>query len=94
MSEKVMKEKLESLMRSMEVLLRDVEQLRGRCGHNNLELSRHITELRLENRILMDKYSGLAQELQEAFETIEDLQGTKYALDSKERQACKLSRQL
>lgn len=61
----------------------------GRYGHNN-QLSRHLTELRLENRLLMDKYIGLAQELQDAFETIEDLQGTKYALDSKERQANKL----
>ncbi|KAA0708506.1 hypothetical protein E1301_Tti005749 [Triplophysa tibetana] len=77
-------------MKSM-VLLRDMKQLRGRCGHNNLELSRNLTELRLENRSLMDKYNGLAQELQDAFETIEDLQGTKYALDFKERQAKKLS---
>lgn len=82
------------MMRSMVVLLRDVEQLRGRCGHNNLELSRHITELRLENRILKDKYNSLTQELQKAFKTIEDFRGTKHALDSKERQADKLNRQL
>lgn len=87
-------EKLESLMRSMEVLLRDVEQLRGHCGHYNLELSRHIMELRLENRILTDKYNALDKELQEAMETIEDLQDTKYTLDAKERQAEKLNRQL
>ncbi len=87
-------EKLESLVRSMEVLLREVEQLRGHCGHYNLELSRHIMELRLENRILTDKYSALDRELQEALETIEDLQDTKYALDAKERQAEKLNRQL
>ncbi|KAI4875583.1 hypothetical protein NFI96_006118 [Prochilodus magdalenae] len=88
------REKLETLMKSMEVLLTEVEQLRSHCTHWNLELSRHITELRLENRELTEKYDALAQELQEALETIEDLQDTKYALDAKERQAEKLNRQL
>lgn len=81
-------------MRSMEVLLREVEQLREHCGRYNLELSRHITELRSENRILTEKYNALDKELQEALETVKDLQDTKHALDAKERQAEKLNRQL
>ncbi|KAL7888782.1 hypothetical protein AOLI_G00037560 [Acnodon oligacanthus] len=88
------REKLETLMNSMEVLLTEVEHLRSHCTHWNLELSRHITELRLENRELTEKYDALAQELQEALEIIEDLQDTKYAFDAKERQAEKLNRQL
>lgn len=88
------RERLEVLMRSMEVLLTDVEQLRSHCIHWNLELSRHITELRLENRELIEKYDALARELHEALETIEDLQDTKYAFDAKERQSEKLNRQL
>ncbi|TRZ02435.1 hypothetical protein DNTS_034477 [Danionella cerebrum] len=87
-------EKLEYLMRSMTVLLRDMEYLRAHCEHYNPELRRYIMELCVENRNLTEKNNALDKELQEAWEIIEELRDTKYALDAKERQTEKLNRRL
>lgn len=88
------KEKLEALVKRMEVTLVEMEQLKLHCGRQSEELSQLVVELRRENQELTEKYSQLAQDMKEAKEVIEQLQDTKYAFDAKERQAQKLSRQL
>ncbi|KAL0170760.1 hypothetical protein M9458_035356, partial [Cirrhinus mrigala] len=92
--ETMSKEKLEGLVKRMEVTLVEMEQLKLHCGRQSEELSQLVVELRRENQELTEKYSQLAQDMKEAKEIIEQLQDTKYAFDAKERQAQKLSRQL
>ncbi|KAI1897321.1 hypothetical protein AGOR_G00082110 [Albula goreensis] len=88
------KEKLECLVKSMEVMLSEVEQLKTHCGRQSEELSQLVVELRRENKELAEKYNQLEQDMREAKEIIVQLQDTKFAFDSKERQAQKLNRQL
>ncbi len=88
------KEKLEGLVKRMEMTLGEMEQLKLHCGRQSEELSQLVVELRRENQELTEKYNQLAQDMKEAKEIIEQLQDTKYAFDAKERQAQKLSRQL
>lgn len=92
--ETMSKEKLEGLVKRMEVTLVEMEQLKLHCGRQSEELSQLVVELRRENQELTEKYNQLAQDMKEAKEIIEQLQDTKYAFDAKERQAQKLSRQL
>lgn len=88
------KEKLDGLVKRMELTLAEMEQLKLHCGRQSEELSQLVVELRRENQELAEKYNQLAQDMKEAKEIIEQLQDTKYAFDAKERQAQKLSRQL
>lgn len=88
------KEKLEGLVKRMEVTLGEMEQLKLHCGRQSEELSQLVVELRRENQELAEKYNRLTQDMKEAKGIIEQLQDTKYAFDAKERQAQKLSRQL
>ena len=85
---------LEQLMKSMEVMLSAVEQLKGHCGHHLTELMQLVLELRQEQQQLTQRYDDMAQELEETLEVVEELTDTKSAFDSKERQAQKLKRQL
>ncbi|KAL7862324.1 hypothetical protein SRHO_G00137650 [Serrasalmus rhombeus] len=92
--EAMSKDKLEGLVKRMEVTLSEMEQLKHHCGRQSEELSQLVVELRRENQELTEKYNQLALDMKEAKEIIEQLQDTKYAFDAKERQAQKLSRQL
>lgn len=86
--------RLEQLMKSMEVLLSDVEQLRSHCSHQATELMRAAVELRQQQEDLKESYSALSREMQEIMDTVDDLFNTKSAFEAKEKQAQKLSRQL
>lgn len=88
------REKLEAVVRSMEVMLSEVEQLKSHCGRQTEELGQLVVELRRENKELAEKYDQLTQDMREAKEVIAQLQDTKFAFDAKERQAQKLNRQL
>ncbi|KAJ7988782.1 hypothetical protein DPEC_G00312780 [Dallia pectoralis] len=88
------KDKLEGLVKRMEVTLTEMESLKFHCGKQSEELNHLVVELRRENQELLEKYNQLAQEMKEAREIIEQLQDTKFAFDAKERQARKLSKQL
>ncbi len=81
-------------MKSMEVLLSDVEQLRSHCSHQATELMSAALELRQQQDELKESYSELAREMQEIMDTVDDLFSTKSAFDTKEKQAQKLNRQL
>ncbi|KAK6304892.1 hypothetical protein J4Q44_G00254780 [Coregonus suidteri] len=88
------KDKLEGLVKRMEVTLTETEALKLHCGKQSEELSQLVVDLRRENQELLEKYNQLALDMKEAKEIIERLQDTKYAFDAKERQARKLSKQL
>lgn len=87
-------ERLEQLMKSMEVLLSDVEQLRSHCSHQATELMRAAADLRQQQSELKESYLDLSKEMQEIMDTVDDLFSTKSAFEVKEKQAQKLNRQL
>ncbi|KAM9356348.1 uncharacterized protein KZ484_014369 [Pholidichthys leucotaenia] len=87
-------DRLEQLMKSMEVLLSDVEQLRSHCSHQATELMRAAVDLRHQQEELKESYTELSREMQEIMDAVDDLFNTKSAFEAKEKQAQKLSRQL
>lgn len=87
-------DRLEQLMKSMEVLLSDVEQLRSHCRHQTTELMNAATELRKQQDELKESYLDLSREMQEIINTVDDLFSTKSAFEAKEKQTQKLNRQL
>lgn len=87
-------DRLEQLMKSMEVLLSDVEQLRGHCSHQATELMRAAVDLRQQQEELKESYSALSREMQEIVDSVDDLFSTKSSFEAKEKQAQKLNRQL
>ncbi|KAL6477504.1 hypothetical protein MHYP_G00133390 [Metynnis hypsauchen] len=70
------KDKLEGLVKRMEVTLSEMEQLKHHCGRQSEELSQLVVELRRENQELTEKYNQLALDMKEAKEIIEQLQDT------------------
>lgn len=88
------KEKLDSLVKTMETMLSEVEQLKVHCTKQTEEVNQLVQDLRKENKDLAQKYSQITQDMLEAKEAIGQLQDTKFAFEAKERQAQKLSRQL
>lgn len=87
-------DRLEQLMKSMEVLLSDVEQLRSHCSHQAKELMQAAVDLREQQDELKESYSELSREMQEIMDSVDDLFNTKSAFEAKEKQAQKLTRQL
>lgn len=87
-------DRLEQLMKSMEVLLSDVEQLRSHCSHQTTELMNVATQLRTQQDELKESYLDLSREMQEIINTVDDLFCTKSAFEAKEKQTQKLNRQL
>ncbi|CAG5927970.1 unnamed protein product [Menidia menidia] len=87
-------DRLEQLMKSMEVLLSDVEQLRSSCSHQATELTRAAVDLKQQQDDLKESYAELSREMQEIVDSVEDLFSTKSAFEAKEKQAQKLNRQL
>uniref|UniRef100_A0ACB8G3Z1 Uncharacterized protein n=1 Tax=Sphaerodactylus townsendi TaxID=933632 RepID=A0ACB8G3Z1_9SAUR len=87
-------EKLEALVKDMEIMLAEVEQLKIHCTKQTEEVNQVVQDLRRENKELSQKYEYICRDLKEAKETIAQLQDTKFAFESKERQAQKLNRQL
>ncbi|CAN9507849.1 unnamed protein product [Ophioblennius macclurei] len=87
-------DRLEQLMKSMQVLLSDVEQLRGHCSHQATELMRAAVELRQQQEGLKESYNELSRDMQEIMDSVDDLFNTKSAFETKEKQAQKLNRQL
>ncbi|XP_077117839.1 uncharacterized protein LOC143774288 [Ranitomeya variabilis] len=88
------KEKLDSLVKTMEAMLSEVEQLKVHCTKQTEEVNQLVQDIRRENKDLAEKYAQITQDMQEAREAIGQLQDTKFAFEAKERQAQKLSRQL
>ena len=86
--------RLEQLMKSMEVLLSEVEQLRAGCSHQAAELITTTTELLRQQEDIKESYAGLGRDMQEVVDTMDELLSTKSAIDDRERQAKKLNRQL
>lgn len=87
-------EPLEQLMKGMEVLLSDMEQVRSQCSHQASELMSAADSLRQQQEKLKECYSDLSREMQDMVEAVDQLFGTKSAIEAKEKQTQKLSRQL
>lgn len=87
-------DRLEQLMKSMDVLLSDVEQLRSHCSHQATELMKAAVELRQQQDELKESYSSLSREMQAIIDSVDDLFNTKSAFETREKQAQKLNRQL
>ncbi|KAM7367816.1 hypothetical protein PAMP_014091 [Pampus punctatissimus] len=87
-------DRLEQLMKSMEVLLSDVEELRSHCSHHATELVQAAVELKQQQDELKQSYLDLSQEMQVIMDSMDDLFSTKSAFETKEKQAQKLNRQL
>ncbi|TNN64485.1 hypothetical protein EYF80_025336 [Liparis tanakae] len=85
--------RLEQLMKGMEVLLLDVEELRGHCSHQATELMRTAVALRQQQEELKEGYSDLSRDMQEITDSLEELFSTKSAFEAKEKQTQKLNRQ-
>ncbi|OCT64840.1 hypothetical protein XELAEV_18041079mg [Xenopus laevis] len=88
------KEKLDSLVKTMEAMLAEVEQLKVHCTKQTEEVNQLVQDIRRDNKDLAEKFTQITQDMQEAREAIGQLQDTKFAFEAKERQAQKLSRQL
>lgn len=87
-------EPLEKLMKGMEVLLSDMEQVRSQCSHQATELMNVASSLRQQQEKLKECYSDLSREMQDMMDSVDQLFGTKSAFEAKEKQTQKLSRQL
>lgn len=87
-------DRLQQLVKSMEVLLSDVEQLRGHCSHQASELLHAASDLRQQQDELKECYLDLSREMQGIMDSVDDLFGTKSAFEAREKQAQKLNRQL
>lgn len=87
-------DRLNQLMKSMEVLLSDVEQMRSRCSHHTTELLQAAADLRQQQEELKGTYTDLSRDMQDIMDSVDDLFNTKSAFETKEKQAQKLTRQL
>ncbi|KAM6906141.1 uncharacterized protein PEZ65_017436 [Lycodopsis pacificus] len=80
-------DRLEQLLKSMEVLFLDVEQLRSQCSHHATELMHAAVDLKQQQEELKEGYSELSREMQEIMDSVEDLFSTKSAFEAKETHA-------
>lgn len=87
-------ERLEELIKSMEMMLLDVEQLRTTCSEQASELMHAATDLRKQQEDLKESYCELSREIQEIVESMDNLFSTKSALEPQEKQTQKLNQQL
>ncbi|KAL3979679.1 small subunit ribosomal protein S27 [Sarotherodon galilaeus] len=87
-------ERLEELIKSMEVMLLDVEQLRTTCSEQASELMHAAADLRKQQEELKESYSELSREIQEIVESMDNLFSTKSAFEPQEKQTQKLNQQL
>lgn len=87
-------ERLEELIKSMEMMLLDVEQLRTTCSEQASELMHAAADLRKQQEDLKESYCELSREIQEIVESMDNLFSTKSAFEPQEKQTQKLNQQL
>lgn len=85
---------MESVVKTVETLLAEAEQLRGRCRRQSEELGLAVAELQRENRELARKYAQAEAEMEEMRKALAELIDIKMAFEARERQVRKLSKQL
>lgn len=88
------REQIESMVKTVETLLAETEQLKNRCRRQNQEVMSILEELQRENRELVENYEQVKQEMEVVQKSLNELMDTKIAFEARERQARKLSKQL
>ncbi|KAJ7307154.1 hypothetical protein JRQ81_009138 [Phrynocephalus forsythii] len=88
------REQIESMVKTVETLLAETEQLKNRCRRQNQEVMVILEELQRENRDLVQNYEQVKQEMEAVQKSLNELMDTKIAFEARERQARKLSKQL
>uniref|UniRef100_H3BBJ5 Si:dkey-17e16.15 n=1 Tax=Latimeria chalumnae TaxID=7897 RepID=H3BBJ5_LATCH len=88
------REQIEVVVKTVETLLADAEQMKNRCRRQNEEVRSIMEELRRDNRELAQKYAQTERDVEEMKKTLGELMDTKIAFEARERQVRKLSKQL
>lgn len=83
-------EGLNELMRSMETMLSDVEDLRSQCSIQARELLEAAMELKQQQDELKESYKELAADMQEVMDVMDDLCISKSAFEAREKDMEKL----
>lgn len=86
-------DRLEQVMKNMEELLLDVEQLRSECSLQASELVRAAGDLRQQQEELKESYADLSRDMQEIMESFEELFSSRSDSASTVEQADKLNQQ-
>lgn len=86
-------DRLEQVLKGMETLLTDVEDLRSQCSYQASELMQAAAELKQQQEDLKESYAEMAQEMQDIVNSVEELFSTKSAFEAKEKELQKLNRQ-
>lgn len=88
------REQIESVVKTVEMLLAEVDQLKNRCRRQTEDVKLIIEELQRENRDLSEKYQQSERDMTEMKKSINELMDIKLAFEARERQVRKLSKQL
>ncbi|XP_061668037.1 uncharacterized protein LOC133496445 isoform X2 [Syngnathoides biaculeatus] len=84
---------LKDLMKSMEKMFSDVEELRSQCSDQAKELLEAAVDLKQQQDELKESYKELAAEMEEIMEALDDICITKSASEAREKEAEKLNKQ-
>lgn len=84
----------ESVAVSVESLLNDAKRMQVRCRERSEQLSMAATQLRVESSALREQCETTQLDMARIRRQLDELMDTKAAIEARERQARKLSRQL
>ncbi|EMP25793.1 hypothetical protein UY3_17099 [Chelonia mydas] len=88
------REQTESVVKTVESLLAEAEQLKNHCRRQNEDIKLIMEELQRENKELAQNYEQAEHEMEEMRKALSELMDTKIAFEARERQVRKLSKQL
>nr|XP_016854063.1 PREDICTED: uncharacterized protein LOC103281562 [Anolis carolinensis] len=88
------RDQMETMVKTVETLLVEAEQLKNRCRRQNEEVQLILGELQRENRELAQNYAQAEEEMEAVRKALSDLMDAKIAFEARERQVRKLSKQL
>ncbi|CAI5798089.1 Hypothetical predicted protein [Podarcis lilfordi] len=88
------REQIESMIKTVETLLAEAEQLKNRCRRQNQDVTLILEQLQQENRELAQNYEQAEQEMEAIRKALAELMDAKIAFEARERQVRKLSKQL
>ncbi|KAG7495678.1 hypothetical protein JOB18_003734 [Solea senegalensis] len=88
------RDQCESVVLSVESLLRDAKRMQMQCRERSEQLSMAATQLRVESASLREQCEATQLDMAHIRRQLDSLMDTKAAFEAKERQARKLSKQL
>lgn len=78
------REQIESVVKTVEMLLAEVDQLKNRCRRQTEDVKLIIEELQRENRDLSEKYQQSERDMTEMKKSINELMDIKLAFEARE----------